>query len=86
MHTCRLEQELTHVIIMVSTMKNKEQLEDLKIDFINKAEKLIAEAKDLQLERLSEVGYKYHIACARNEMVKSYYDLLTFMLRFKAKP
>jgi len=81
-----LEQELTYAFIMVLHMDNKEQLEHLKGEFINKAEKLIAEAKNLQIERLSEVGYKYNIANARNEMVTSYNNLLEFMLKFKAKP
>ena len=66
-------------------MDNKEQLEQLKIDFLYKTEKLIAETKDLQLEKLTEVGYKYNIAIARNEMVSSYYHLLEFMLAFEAK-
>src|SRR4051794_32756525 len=62
--TCSLEQELRHSlqVLWFLHMDNKEQLEQLKIDFINKAEKLIAETKDLQVERLSEVGYKYNIA------------------------
>jgi len=77
---------LTYAFIMDLNMDNKEQLEHLKGEFINKAEKLIAEAKNLQIERLSEVGYKYNIANARNEMVSSYNNLLEFMLKFKAKP
>ena len=81
-----MEQELTYAFIMDLNMDNKEQLEHLKGEFINKAEKLIAEAKNLQIERLSEVGYKYNIANARNEMVSSYNNLLEFMLKFKAKP
>jgi hypothetical protein len=81
-----LERELTHTCIMVLHVDNKEQFEDLKIEFINKAEKLIAEAKDLQIEKLSEVGYKYSIANTRNEMVISYYHLLEFMLTIDAKP
>ena len=75
--------------MMVLHVDNKEQLEHLehlKAEFINKAEKLIAEAKDLRIEKLSEVGYKYNIANARNEMVISYYRLLEFMSTFKAQP
>jgi hypothetical protein len=67
-------------------MDNKEQLEQLKSDLVNKTEKLIAVTKDLQLEKLTEVGYKYNIAIARNEMASSYYHLLEFMSAFEAKP
>jgi hypothetical protein len=66
-------------------MDNKDQFELLKSDFINKAEKLIAEVKDLQYEKLSEVGYKYNIASLRSEMVTSYANLLEFMLAVKVK-
>jgi hypothetical protein len=64
-------------------MNEKQHFEHLRNEFISKSEQFIEGVRQIEFEQLYDAESKFKIAALRNDAVKSYANMLEFILEMK---